>query len=99
MSVKGASGMARTSAAMVLTIQGKWIFIFRREGIHLPDVSRFRNEKCKPIFLFAKTNSAEQGFPSNLLYKTPQNLNVSRLVLQLSLPNPLKLGVELRMKM
>ena len=28
-----------------------------------------------------------------------QNLNVSRIVLQLSLPNPLKAGVELSMKM
>ena len=28
-----------------------------------------------------------------------QNINVSRLVLQLSLPNPLKPGVKLRMKM
>ena len=28
-----------------------------------------------------------------------QNLNVSHLVLQLSLPNPLKPGVKLRMKM
>ena len=31
--------------------------------------------------------------------KCEKNLNVARLVLQLSLPNPLKLGVNLRMKM
>ena len=40
--------------------------------------------------------------PSNLLYEkknTFQNLNVSRLVLQLSLPNQLKQGVKSRMKM
>ena len=36
---------------------------------------------------------------SNISHTTPQNLNVFRLVLQLFLPNPLKPGVTLRMKM
>ena len=36
---------------------------------------------------------------SNIRRTTSQNLNGSRLVLQLSLPNPLKLGVKTRMKM
>ena len=37
--------------------------------------------------------------PSNLWYYQIPNLNVSGLVLQLSLSNPLKPGVKLRMKM
>ena len=36
---------------------------------------------------------------SNISRAQSQSINVSRLVLQLSLPNPLKPGVELRMKM
>ena len=36
---------------------------------------------------------------SNIRRTQSQNINVSRLVLQLSLPNPLKPGVKLRMKM
>ena len=36
---------------------------------------------------------------SNISRTQSQNINVSRLVLQLSLPNPLKPGVKLRMKM
>ena len=36
---------------------------------------------------------------SNISHTNSQNLIVSRLVLQLSLPNPLKPGVKLRMKM
>ena len=36
---------------------------------------------------------------SNISHTKSQNLNVSRLVLQLSLPNPLKPGVKSRMKM
>ena len=36
---------------------------------------------------------------SNISHTKSQNLNVSRLVLQLSLPNPTKPGVKLRMKM
>ena len=36
---------------------------------------------------------------SNIRRTKPQNLNASRLILQLSLPNPLKPGVQLRMKM
>ena len=35
----------------------------------------------------------------NIRRTKSQNLNVSRLILQLSLPNPLKPGVKLRMKM
>ena len=35
----------------------------------------------------------------NISRTTSQNLNDSRLVLQLSLPSPLKPGVKLRMKM
>ena len=35
----------------------------------------------------------------NISYTKSQNLNVSRPVLQLSLPNPLKPGVKSRMKM
>ena len=36
---------------------------------------------------------------SNIRCTQSQNINVSRLVLQLSSPNPLKPGVKLRMKM
>ena len=36
---------------------------------------------------------------SNTRHTKSQNLNVSRLVLQLSLPNPLKPGVKSRMKL
>ena len=36
---------------------------------------------------------------SNIMRTKYQNSNVSRLVLQLSLPNPLKTGVQLKMKM
>ena len=36
---------------------------------------------------------------SNIRHTNPQNVNDSRLVLQLSLPNPLKPGVKSRMKM
>ena len=36
---------------------------------------------------------------SNISHTKSQQLNVSRLVLQFSLPNPLKPGVKLRMKM
>ena len=36
---------------------------------------------------------------SNIRRTQNQNITVSRLVLQLSLPNPLKPGVKLRMKM
>ena len=36
---------------------------------------------------------------SNIRRTQSPNINVSRLVLQLSLPNPLKPGVKLRMKM
>ena len=36
---------------------------------------------------------------SNISRTQSQNTKVSRLVLQLSLPNPLKPGVKLRMKM
>ena len=36
---------------------------------------------------------------SNIRRTQSKNTNVSRLVLQLSLPNPLKPGVKLRMKM
>ena len=36
---------------------------------------------------------------SNIRHTKSQNLNVSRLVLQLSLPNPMKPGVKSRMKM
>ena len=35
---------------------------------------------------------------SNISGTQSQNINVSRLIAQLSLPNPLKLGVKLRMK-
>ena len=48
------------------------------------------------------TKKAERGNyrkTSNLRCTKSQNLNDSRLVLQLSLPNPLKLDVRLRMKM
>ena len=36
---------------------------------------------------------------SKIMHTKSQNLNVSRLVLQLSLPSPLKPGVKSRMKM
>ena len=36
---------------------------------------------------------------SNIRHNKSQNLNVSHLVVQLSLPNPLKQGVKLRMKL
>ena len=36
---------------------------------------------------------------SNIRRTQSQNITVSRLVLQLSLPNPMKSGVKLRMKM
>ena len=36
---------------------------------------------------------------SNIKHTKSQNLNVSHLVLQLSLPNPIKSGVKSRMKM
>ena len=36
---------------------------------------------------------------SNIRRTESQNLNVSRLILQLSLPNPMKPGVKSRMKM
>ena len=36
---------------------------------------------------------------SNIRCTQSQNINGSRLILQLSLPNPLKPGVKLRMKM
>ena len=36
---------------------------------------------------------------SNIKGTKSQNLNVSRLILQLSLPNPMKPGVKSRMKM
>ena len=36
---------------------------------------------------------------SNIRRTKSQNLNASRLILQLPLPNPLKPGVKLRMKM
>ena len=36
---------------------------------------------------------------SNIRRTQPQNINVSRLVLKLSLPNPLKPGVKFRMEM
>ena len=36
---------------------------------------------------------------SNIRHNKSQNLNVSHLVLQLSLPNPLQPSVQLRMKM
>ena len=36
---------------------------------------------------------------SNIRRTQSQNINVSRLVLQLSLPNPLKPGVKLKTKM
>ena len=36
---------------------------------------------------------------SNIRRTKSQNLNASRLILQLSLPTPLKPGVKLRMKM
>ena len=36
---------------------------------------------------------------SNIMYTKSQHLNGSRIVLQLSLPNPSKPGVKSRMKM
>ena len=36
---------------------------------------------------------------SNIRRTKTENLNASRLILLLSLPNPLKPGIELRMKM
>ena len=36
---------------------------------------------------------------SNISHTKSENLNASRLIFQLSLPNPLKPGVKLRMKM
>ena len=36
---------------------------------------------------------------SNVRHTKSQNSNVSHLILQLSMPNPLKPGVKLRMKM
>ena len=36
---------------------------------------------------------------SNIRHNKFQNLNLSRLILLLSLPNPLKQGIKLRMKM
>ena len=47
--------------------------------------TEFRYEYCRQTFNISRTKS--------------QNSNVSRLVLLLSLPNPLKQGVKSRMKM
>ena len=44
------------------------------------------------------TKTVYRQFP-NIRRTQAQNINVSRLVWQLSLPNPMKPGVKLRMKM
>ena len=49
-----------------------------------------------PVALLSKTDYRET---SNIRRTKHQNLNISRFVLQLSLPNPLKPGVKSRMKM
>ena len=62
--------------------------------------------KCKYIFVFLNHSDADVGTfsknyrkISNIRRTKSQNLNDSRLVLQLSLSNPLKPGVKSRMKM
>ena len=52
-------------------------------------------------FLYQRDNILPDEYrqTSNIRHTKSLNLNVSRLVLQLSLPNPLKPHVKLRMKM
>ena len=45
------------------------------------------------------TEPKEYSQTANISHIKSQNLNVSSLILQLCLPNPLKPGVKLRMKM
>ena len=51
----------------------------------------YTSEKCKSSYTYRKV--------SNIRRTKSQNLNASRLTLLLPLPNPLKPGVKLRMKM
>ena len=53
-------------------------------------------DKWLPIKVATPANYREV---SNIRRTKSQNLNASRLILQLSLPNPLKPGVKMRMKM
>ena len=52
-----------------------------------------------PTTAIGQTNDAEHRKTPSISRTKAQNLNVSHLVLQLCLPNPLKPGVKLRMKM
>ena len=62
--------------------------ILTRLSYYLADSSRMLKES---VFTYSKI--------SNISRTKSPNLNVSRLVLQLCLPNPMKSGVKSRMKM
>ena len=70
---------------------------------HVSQPSALRGRtNCKYNVMYIITWSISSKIPSNLYYKShtqSPNINVSCLVLQLSLINPLKPGVKLRMKM
>ena len=68
----------------------KWAFTLS-PGDALYKVSRLRLYKIRELKYYRKI--------SNIRRTKSQNLNDSRLVLQLSVPNPLKPGVKSRMKM
>ena len=51
------------------------------------------------LFSFVFNKVVDREKTCNISRTKPQKLNVSRLILQLSLPNPLKPGVKSRIKM
>ena len=64
--------------------------------MNFPDIKHFVHYQ---IYLFYNMPQWTYRKISNISRTKSQNLNVSRLVLQLSLPNPMKPGVKSRMKM
>ena len=59
------------------------------------------NPICDPLLMIGLNQNTITVIEEYVFEKIAksQNLNVSRLVLELSLPNPLKAGVKPRMKM
>ena len=76
-----------------------------KQQLNMYDRKRtFNITRDKIKYIFLKYPISTEVFNSkttlsNLKYKVHEILNVSRVILQLSLPNPLKPGVKSRMKM
>ena len=106
--------VARSSATLILSTQGNRVPVTSKEGFYLSVQSQHCHWEMieNEFFFFPKKNSAytcyqwyshhEKYALWSILYEKDTShlfLNISRLVLQLSLPIPLKPGVKTRMKM